>query len=99
LGSIISPYILHSEMIAGGATMGKKRRISDGATFEEVQALLLRCTHQLRALMPSSADLGGLDRIEDEMAWQASIDAWITANPKRRGAIFLGIASVALRLW
>jgi hypothetical protein len=46
----------------------KRRRISDGATLEEVQALLLKCTRQLRALTPAGADLSGLDRIEAEQA-------------------------------
>jgi hypothetical protein len=59
----------------GGAAMGKKRRrISDGATFEEVQSLLLKCTRQLRTLMPPGADLRPLDRIETRMAWLALLD-------------------------
>jgi hypothetical protein len=50
--------------------MSKKRaRISDGATFEEVQALLLKLTRQLRTLMPPGADVSRLDRIESEMTY------------------------------
>jgi hypothetical protein len=70
--------------------MAVKRRISDGATFEDAQALLLKATRQLRTLMADGADVGPLDQIEAQMAWQASLDAWIAANPKRRGAIFWG---------
>jgi len=60
-----------------GAAMAKKRtRISDGATFEEVQALLLKTTRQLRALMPPGADLSRLNETEARTAymrllWQA----------------------------
>jgi hypothetical protein len=54
------------------ATRAKKPRISDGATFEEAQALLLKCTSQLRALMPPGSDASRLDHIDAEqdfLAW------------------------------
>jgi hypothetical protein len=70
--------------------MAKKRRISDGACAEEVHALLLRCIHRLRALTPPGANLNDLDRMEAEIAWEASFDAWIAANPKPRYAIVCG---------
>jgi hypothetical protein len=68
----------------------KRRRIADGATFEEVQALLLRCTRQLRALMPPGEDLSRLDLTEAELAWQIHFDTWLAANPKKRGAVVWG---------
>jgi hypothetical protein len=71
--------------------MAKDRaRISDGATFEEVQALLLKCTRQLRALMPDGADVSPLAQVEAEMTWQVSLDARIAAHPKRHSAICCG---------
>jgi hypothetical protein len=82
--------MLHSGNNCGGDNMAKKRKISDGATFEDVQALLLKCTRQMRSLMPSGADLSSLDRIEAEQVWQARFGAWIAANPNKRGAIVLG---------
>jgi hypothetical protein len=70
--------------------MAKKRWISDGATFEEVQALSLECTRQLRTLMPPGADLSPLGRIEAEMAYltclrraQATRSECSQAQPRR----------------
>jgi hypothetical protein len=73
---------LHSGSNSGGETMAKKRRISDGATFGEVQALLLKCTRQLRALMPPGADLSHLDDIEARMAYLTLLRQ---AQPARLG--------------
>jgi hypothetical protein len=70
--------------------MAKKRRISDGASYEEMQALVLKCTRQLRELMPAGADLSELNRIEAEVAWLQRIKTWLAARPKRRNAIFYG---------
>jgi hypothetical protein len=70
--------------------VAKKRRISDGATYEDVQALLLKCTRHLRTLMPAGSDLSQLDRIEAEVAWHASIKTWLAAKPERRFAITYG---------
>ena len=70
--------------------MAKKRKISDGATFEDVQALLLKCTRRLRALTPPGADLRDLDRMEAEIAWLDLFGGWIAANPERRAAIVWG---------
>jgi hypothetical protein len=70
--------------------MAEKRGISEGASFEEVQALLLKCTRRLRTLMPAGADVSELDRIEAEVAWHASIKTWLAAMPERRNAIFCG---------
>jgi hypothetical protein len=47
--------------------MAKRRRISYGATFEELQALLLKTARQLRAMTPPGADLSDLDRAEAEL--------------------------------
>jgi hypothetical protein len=68
----------------------KRGRISDGATLEDIQALLLKCSRQLRSLMPAGADLSRLDHIEAEVAWQACIETWIAGSPERRNAIFYG---------
>jgi hypothetical protein len=70
--------------------MAEKRRISDGATFEEVQALLLNCVRRLRALTPLGADLSELERTEAEIAWLDLLGTWLAANPNRRTAIVLG---------
>jgi hypothetical protein len=48
-----------------GYCMAKKRaRISDGATFEELQAFLFKLARQLRSLEPPSQDLGMLEWIK-----------------------------------
>ena len=65
-----------------------KKRISDGTSVEEVQALLLKCIRQLR-VMPG-ADVSRLDRAEAEIAWGDRFRAWLAANPKPRCAIVLG---------
>jgi hypothetical protein len=48
--------------------MAKKYRIPDGPAFDEVLALLMKCTRQLRAMMPPGADLSRLDRMDAEQA-------------------------------
>jgi hypothetical protein len=42
----------------------KRGRISEGATIEEVQALLLRVTRQLRTMAPLPHVADNLDQIE-----------------------------------
>jgi hypothetical protein len=42
----------------------KRRRISDGAIFEELGAFLLKLARQLRAPTPPGGDLSRLDQIE-----------------------------------
>jgi hypothetical protein len=66
-------------MIAGGEKI-MASKISDGATFEEVQALLLKCTRQLRNLMPPGADLSHLDRTEAEQDFLT----WMRQTPLTR---------------
>jgi hypothetical protein len=52
-----------------GDCMAKKRaRISDGATFEELQAFLSKLARQLRAMEPASQDLGMLEWIKTDIA-------------------------------
>jgi len=71
--------------------MAKNRtRISDGASVEEVQALLLNCVRRLRALTPPGADLSELDRMKAEICWQDLFGTWLEANPERRAAIVWG---------
>ena len=70
--------------------MANKRRISDGATLDDLQVLLLTCTRKLKALTPPGEDLNLLYQIEAEMAWQASLDTWLAANPEKRGAVVSG---------
>jgi hypothetical protein len=63
----------------GGTAMANKGGICDGATFEEVQALLLKCTCQLRTLMPPGSDTSQLDRIEAEqdfLTWLRQVQAY-----------------------
>jgi hypothetical protein len=49
--------------------MAKKRaRISDDATFEELQAFLSKLARQLRAMEPASQDLGMLEWIKTDIA-------------------------------
>jgi hypothetical protein len=83
-------YIVRSGNNCGGAAMAKRRRISDGATLEELQSLLLKTARQLRTLMPHGPDIRDLDRAEAELAWQIHFDTWLAANPEKRGAIVLG---------
>jgi hypothetical protein len=53
--------------------MAKKRaRISDGATFEELQAFLFKLAWQLRAMEPPGQDLDMLEWIKTEMALSVS---------------------------
>jgi hypothetical protein len=45
----------------------KPRRISDGATFEDVQALLLKITWQLRTMAPPPNVVKSLDQTEAQV--------------------------------
>jgi hypothetical protein len=45
----------------------KRARISDGAKFEDLQALLLKLTRQLRTMGPSGQVVCNLDQIEAEV--------------------------------
>jgi hypothetical protein len=48
--------------------MAKKRaRIAEGATFEEVEALLLKVTRQLRTMAPPPHVAKNLDQIEAQV--------------------------------
>jgi hypothetical protein len=52
-----------------GYCMAKKRApISDGATFEELQAFLFKFARQLRAMEPPGPDLGMLEWIKTDIA-------------------------------
>src|SRR5215469_17936070 len=57
-----------SVLIACGEDMSSKRaRISDGATLEELQALLMKAAKQLRSIAPPGDDVSILDQLEAEM--------------------------------
>jgi hypothetical protein len=46
----------------------KRERISDGATFEELQDLILKIARQMRDMPPPPHVVSTLDRIESQVA-------------------------------